>query len=74
MYMEWEKMEERTLVSLKRSSTPAFQNSDWNDAMTEVERKDEEPYMMPTKTGMKRNEGKGVERPVMPEQPIRNML
>jgi len=46
-------------------------NSD--DAMTEVERRDEKPYMTPTKKGKKRNKGKGVKRPVTPERPILNM-
>ena len=37
------------------------------DAMTEVEWRDEEPYMTPTKKGKKRNKGKGVRRPVTPK-------
>jgi len=41
--------------------------------MTEVEWRDEEPYMTPTKKGKKRNRGKGVKRPVTPERPILNM-
>jgi len=45
-----------------------------DDAMTEVEWRDESPYMTPTKRGKKRNEGKGVKKPETPEQPIRNML
>jgi len=44
-----------------------------DDVMTEVEWRDEEPYMMPTKKGKKRNKRKGVERPVTPERPIQNM-
>jgi len=44
-----------------------------DDAMTEVEWRDEEPYMTPTKKGKKRNKGKGVKRPVTPERPIQNM-
>jgi len=44
-----------------------------DDAMTEVEWRDEEPYMTPTKKGKKRNKGKGVKRPVTPERPIPNM-
>jgi len=43
------------------------------DMMTEVEWWDEDPYMMPTKKGKKRNKGKGVKRPVTPERPIPNM-
>jgi len=41
--------------------------------MTEVEWRDEEPYMTPTKKGKKCNKGKGVKRPVTPERPIPNM-
>jgi len=49
-------------------------NSDASDeAMTELEWRDEEPYMTPTKKGKKRNKGKGVRRPVTPERPIPNM-
>jgi len=44
-----------------------------DDMMTEVEWRNEEPYMTPTKKGKKRNEGKGVKRPVTPDQPIPNM-
>jgi hypothetical protein len=51
-----------------------FEISDSEDeAMTEVEWRDEEPYMTPTKKGKKRNKGKGVVRPVTPERPIPNM-
>jgi len=45
-----------------------------DDAMTEVEWRDESPYMMPTKKGKKCNKGKGVKRPETPERPIPNML
>jgi len=38
-----------------------------DDTMTEVEWRDEEPYMTPTKKGKKHNKGKGVKRPVTPE-------
>jgi len=41
--------------------------------MTEVESRDETPYMTPTKKGKKRNKGKGVNRPIMPERPVPNM-
>jgi len=44
-----------------------------DEAMTEVEWRDEEPYMTPTKKGKKRNKGKGVRRPTTPERPIPNM-
>jgi len=44
-----------------------------DEAMTEVEWRDEEPYMTPTKRGKKRNKGKGVRRPTTPERPIPNM-
>jgi len=44
-----------------------------DDMMTEVEWRDESPYMTPTKKGKKRNKGKGVRRPVTPERPIPNM-
>jgi len=44
-----------------------------DDAMTEVEWRDESPYMTPTKKGKKRNKGKGFRRPVTPDQPIPNM-
>ena len=38
-----------------------------DEVMTEVEWRDEEPYMTPTKKGKKRNKGKGVKRPETPE-------
>jgi len=41
--------------------------------MTEVEWRDEKPYMTPTKKGKKRNKGKGVKRPETPKRPIPNM-
>jgi len=44
-----------------------------DDTMTEVEWRDESPYMTPTKKGKKRNKGKGVQRPVTPKRPIQNM-
>jgi len=44
-----------------------------DDMMTEVEWRDEESYMTPTKKGKKRNKGKGVKRLAMPERPIPNM-
>jgi len=71
--MEREEQEGGVPETLRRSSTPTFENSDEDDAMTEVERRDEEIYMTPTKKGKKRNKGKGVQRPVTPERPIPNM-
>ena len=44
-----------------------------DDMMTEVEWRDESPYMMPTKKGKRRNKGKGVRRPETPDQPILDM-
>jgi len=44
-----------------------------DDMMTEVEWRDESPYMTPTKKGKKRNMGKGVRRPETPDQSIPNM-
>ena len=44
-----------------------------HDKMTEVEWRDEEPYMTPTKKGEKPNKGNGVKRPATPERPIPNM-
>jgi len=44
-----------------------------DDAMTEVEWRDESPYMTPTKKGKKPHKGKGVRRPETPDQPIPNM-
>jgi len=44
-----------------------------DNTMREVQWRDEEPYMTPTKKGKKRNKGKGVKRPVTPDQPIPNM-
>jgi len=49
-------------------------SDDSDDARMEVEWRDEEPYMTPTKKGKKCNEGKGVKRPVTPERPSPNML
>jgi len=71
--MEEEEKEEGVPVTLKRSSTPTFENSDEDDVMTDVEWRDDEIYMTPTKKGKKRNKGKGVKRPVTPERPIPNM-
>jgi len=70
--------EEGGVAETLRISTPIprkFEISDSDDeAMTEVEWREEEPYMTPTKKGKKRNKGKGVRRPVTSERPIPNML
>jgi len=61
----------------RRSYTPIprkFEISNSEDeAITEVERREEEPYMTPTKKGKKHNKGKGVVRPVTSERPFLNM-
>jgi len=44
-----------------------------DDTMTEVEWREESPYMTPTKRGKKRNKGKGARRPATPDRPIPNM-
>jgi hypothetical protein len=70
--------EEGGVAETMNISTPIprkFEISDSEDeAMTEVEWRDEEPYMTPMKKGKKRNKGKGVVRPVTPERPIPNRL
>jgi len=71
--MEEEEKEGGVPNTLRRSGTPTFENSDGDDAMTEVEWRDEEVYLTPTKKGKKRNKRKGVKRPVTPERPIPNM-
>jgi len=60
-----------TPIPRKFEASDSSNNED--DLMTEVEWRDESPYMMPTKKGKKRNKGKGGRRPVMPDQPIPNM-
>jgi len=72
--------EEGGMEETRKVHTPIprkFEASDSSDnednSMTEVEWRDESPYMTPTKRGKKRNKGKGVRRPVMPDQPIPNM-
>jgi len=60
-----------TPIQRKFEVSDSSDNED--DAMTEVEWRDESPYMTPTKKGKKRNKGKGVKRPVTPERPIPNM-
>jgi len=72
-----ESSEEEEMGETLKAGTPIprkFEISDSEDnMMTEVEWSEEEPYMMPTKKGKKRNKGKGVKRPVTPERPIPNM-
>jgi hypothetical protein len=57
--------------------TPILRNFEISDSeddrMSEVEWREEEPYVTPTKSGKKWNKGKGVERPQTPERPIPNM-
>jgi len=60
-----------TPIPRKFECSDSSDNED--DAMTEVEWRDESPYMTPTKKGKKRNKGKGVRRPETPDQPIPNM-
>jgi len=72
--LEEEETEEGVPGTLRRSSTPIFENSDEDDAMTEVEWRDEEIYKTPTKKGTKCNKGKGVMWPGTPKRPIPNML
>jgi len=60
-----------TLIPRKFELSDSSDNED--DTMTEVEWRDEEPYMTPTKKGKKRNKGKGVKRLTTPERPIPNM-
>jgi hypothetical protein len=57
--MEEEK-EQGVQESPKRGRTLAFEKSSSHDVMTEVEWRQEEPYMMPTKIGKLRNEGNGT--------------
>jgi len=64
--------EERGVGETRKVHTPIprkFEISDSisDDAMTEVEWREEEIYLTPMKKGKKRNKGKGVKRPVMPE-------
>jgi hypothetical protein len=68
------------MVETRKVYTPIprkFELSDCSDneddTMTEVEWREEEPYMKPTKKGKKRNKGRGVKRPQTPERPIPNM-
>jgi len=60
-----------TPIPRKFEASDSSDNED--DKMTEVEWRDESPYMTPTKKGKKRNKGKGVRRPETPDRPIPNM-
>jgi len=42
----------------KRGRTPTFENSDSDDTMMEVQWREEEPYITPTKQGRKHNKGR----------------
>ena len=73
-------MEEEGMEESRKVYTPIpskFEISDSSDnedeTITEVEWKDEEPYMAPTEKGKNRNQGKGVRRLTMPKRPIPNM-
>jgi len=66
-----ETLRAHTPIPRKFEVSDSSDNED--DMMTEVEWRDESPYMTPTKKGKKRNKGKGVRRPVTPERPIPNM-
>jgi len=63
----------KTYTPIPRKFEVRDSSDNKDDVMTEVEWRDEEPYMTPTKKGKKRNKGKGVKRPVTPERPIQNM-
>jgi len=63
----------KVYTSIPRKFEVSDSSDNEDDAMTEVEWRDEEPSMTPTRKGKKRNKGKGVERPITPERPIQNM-
>jgi len=64
---------QRVYTPIPRKFEVSDSSDNEDDAMTEVEWRDESPYMTPTKKGKKRNKGKGVKRPATPEQPIPNI-
>jgi len=68
-------MEETRIVytPIPRKFEISDRSDNEDDTMPEVEWRDDEVYMTPTKKGKKRNKGKGGKRPVMPDQPIPNM-
>jgi len=57
----------KVYTSILRKFEVSDSSDNEDDTMTEVEWRDESPYMTPTKKGKKRNKGKGVRRPVTPE-------
>jgi len=63
----------RVHTPIQRKFEVSDSSDNEDDMMTEVEWRDESPYMTPTKKGKKRNKGKGVRRPETPERPIPNM-
>jgi len=63
----------RVYTPIPRKFEVSDSSDNEDDAMTEVEWRDESPYMTPTKKGKKRSKGKEVKRPVTPDQPIPNM-
>jgi len=60
-----------TPIPRKFEASDSSDNED--DAMTEVDWRDESPFMTPTEKGKLRNKGKGVRRPATPDRPIPNM-
>jgi len=63
----------RAYTPIQRKFEISDSSDNEDDAMTEVEWRDESPYMTPTNKGKKRNKGKGVKRPTTPERPIQDM-
>jgi len=63
----------KVYIPIPRKFEASDSSDNEDDMMTEVEWRDESPYMTPTKKGKKRNKGKGVQRPVTPKRPIPNM-
>jgi len=63
----------KVYIPIPRKFEASDSSDSEDDMMTEVEWRDESPYMTPTKKGKKRNKGKGGRRPVTPDQPIPNM-
>jgi len=63
----------RVYTPIPRKFEVSDSSDNEDDMMTEVEWRDESPYMTPTKKGKKRNKGKGVKRPATPDRPIPNM-
>jgi len=69
--------EEEGMRETRKVYTPIPRQFEISDSsyhsITEVEWRDESPYMTPTKKGKKHNKGKRVKRPEMLKQPIPNM-